>query len=486
MILVWGYWARAILQNRVLPTTLNFAGVKFSQPVSIALQRLGIHDKPSPIQAAAIAPICSGLSCILHAPTGSGKTFAFALPALQRLAIPNLVDNNGRAIIIAPTEELVLQINHDIETLSGDKTLSAVCTSKTKKGSLFRRLQTSSLLIGTAQHLLDYLRSDEGRPALKNLCYLVLDEVDRLVPVKNRYTGLASDTSHAATADILRLLVENDKKLQVVAVSSTVGRPLHRSLFHMISPLLIPHDSAGNDDKKITELFPIIRPIDVQAIKMDPRFMASVSHTHSIEALNSGDRPHHSQNDVPDQQSSEARVTPSRYITVPQRIRHIMLACPSDISLAKRLSMITSFMRASAPSTHRTLIFLPTPADVTQGMNILKCWKVRNVYSVQEAKAILKESSSPNFSQNMTIVAPMSISRGLHLPGITTVFASQPPSSMDEYLHVAGRAGRLECIYHSHQQLFSETPSMVTVANAEEVKRMVSWQTPLGIDFQYG
>lgn len=373
---------------------------------------------------------------------------------------------------------MTLQINHDIETLSGDKALSALCTSKTRKGPLFRRLQTSSLLIGTAQYLFDYLRSDEGRPALKNLCYLVLDEVDRLVPVKNRYTGLAPDISRAGTADILRLLVENDKKLQVVAVSSTVGRPLHRSLFQMISPLLVSQDSDGNDDKQITEIFPIIRPIDVQAIHMNPRFLAAESHRQSI----SGD---HSPHDLP-QQPSEACATPSRYISVPQSIRHILLTCPSDITLAKRLSMIHSFMRASAPSTHRSLIFLPTPADVAQGMNILKFWKVSNVYSVQEAKAILKEAASPNFPQNMTIVAPMSVSRGLHLPGITTVFAAHPPPTMDEYLHVAGRTGRLECIYQSHHTPASETPAMVTVANAEEVKRMVSWQTPLGIDLQYG
>jgi superfamily II DNA helicase RecQ len=110
-IIAWGYGARAILQDHVSPTTtIDFAGVRFSQPVSIALQRLGIHDKPSPIQAAAIPRICSGLSCMLHAPTGSGKTFAFALPALKRLTIPNQLDNNGRVIIVAPTEELALQV----------------------------------------------------------------------------------------------------------------------------------------------------------------------------------------------------------------------------------------------------------------------------------------------------------------------------------------------------------------------------------------
>lgn len=109
-IVSWCYWVRAASNTLASSTAITFGGVKFSPPVATALQRLGIHDKPSPIQSAAIPLICSGLSCIVHAPTGSGKTFAFALPALKRLAIPNEADNNGKVVIISPTEELALQV----------------------------------------------------------------------------------------------------------------------------------------------------------------------------------------------------------------------------------------------------------------------------------------------------------------------------------------------------------------------------------------
>lgn len=345
---------------------------------------------------------------------------------------------------------------------------------------MFRKLQTSSLLIGTAQYILDYLRSNDGQQTLKNLCYLVLDEVDRLVPVKNRYTGISPDSSQTLTADIFRLLVQHEKKLQVVAVSSTVGRPLHRSLFRMISPLISSSASNGiDDDNQMTTVFPIIRPHDLQTMTMRSAVEHDVSRTPSHTTAGMVEKT--------TQPKHDARLPTSRYVSVPNHIEHIVLPGPSDITMAKRLGMITNSMRSSSLSTHRTLIFVPTPADATQCRNILKFWKVPDVYSIKEAKTILKGSAVSDLPQNMTIVSSMSVARGLHLPGITTVFVSHPPSTMDEYLHVAGRTGRLECIYTSHQSSpVTESPSVVTVANPEELKRMLSWQTPLGIDLQFG
>lgn len=99
-------------------TQMIFSGVKFGQPLSTSLQSLGIFQ-PSPIQKASIAPITSGLSCILHAQTGSGKTLAYLLPLLKRLLRPDgTIDMTPlQGLIIVPSKELAVQVAADITAL---------------------------------------------------------------------------------------------------------------------------------------------------------------------------------------------------------------------------------------------------------------------------------------------------------------------------------------------------------------------------------
>lgn len=89
-----------------------FGGVKFPPPISTALNRLKIINTPSPIQKVGIPAICSGLSCVLHAATGTGKTYTYLLPALKRL-----FENDSQLrkplqiLIVVPTRELVDQVS---------------------------------------------------------------------------------------------------------------------------------------------------------------------------------------------------------------------------------------------------------------------------------------------------------------------------------------------------------------------------------------
>lgn len=90
---------------------VTFGGVKFHEPLSSSLVQMEIQNSPSPIQMAALPSLCSGLSCILHAATGSGKTFAYLLPALKRIYSSHIKDRkSGQVWIVAPTRELVSQV----------------------------------------------------------------------------------------------------------------------------------------------------------------------------------------------------------------------------------------------------------------------------------------------------------------------------------------------------------------------------------------
>ena len=69
-------------------------------------------------------------------------------------------------------------------------------------------------------------------------------------------------------------------------------------------------------------------------------------------------------------------------------------------------------------------------------------------------------------------VVPVSGSRGLHLKDVGVVYILTPPKTMDEYLHMAGRTGRE-----------GKAGKVVTLANLDEIKRLQSWQTALGIQY---
>ena len=86
-----------------------FAGVRFRHPIATSLRKLNLTD-PSPIQKSSLLPLVTGLSCILHAETGSGKTLCYLLPILKRLYDSDLYSSGIRVLIIVPTKELAVQV----------------------------------------------------------------------------------------------------------------------------------------------------------------------------------------------------------------------------------------------------------------------------------------------------------------------------------------------------------------------------------------
>eukprot|EP01035_Chromulina_nebulosa_P016849 gene16849-22334_t len=170
---------------------ITFAGVKFHSPIANSMRKLNLIN-PSSIQSIAIAPVMSGLSCIIHAETGQGKTLTYLLPLLKRLS---LIDQRNNAIpqsiIIVPTKELAIQVTSDIFSLINDPNLVHLCIQKQTK---------------------------------------VLDEVDRLLEVLGKYaTGEDKSKKRKTKYDKLN-------ELQVIAASATVGRPLRRELQKILNP----------------------------------------------------------------------------------------------------------------------------------------------------------------------------------------------------------------------------------------------------------
>ena len=112
---------------------------------------------PTPIQAQAIPPALEGRDVIGCAQTGTGKTAAFVIPMIERLAV--LPKGQPQALVLAPTRELALQIFASIEKLGRSHRISAtVIVGGSDMQAQIRGLrQRPDILVATPGRLLDHM-----------------------------------------------------------------------------------------------------------------------------------------------------------------------------------------------------------------------------------------------------------------------------------------------------------------------------------------
>jgi ATP-dependent RNA helicase RhlE len=136
-------------------------------------------SSPTPIQAQAIPAALAGRDVIGCAQTGTGKTAAFVIPILERLA--KLPKGEPQALILAPTRELALQILVTIETLGRRRGISGtVIVGGADMQAQVRGLrQRPDILVATPGRLLDHMWN--GTVNLLPIKILVLDEADRML-----------------------------------------------------------------------------------------------------------------------------------------------------------------------------------------------------------------------------------------------------------------------------------------------------------------
>ena len=159
--------------------------IKFDHlPVEIATQfasTFKTFSKPSAVQSATWPYLLSGRDVIGVAETGSGKTIAFGLPLVNRLA--NLKKRKGlRALVVAPTRELAIQVYEQINTLTKTcpVSLKAVCIyGGTNKEEQRRTCAGANIIVATPGRLKDFM--SEGAIDVSKTKYLVLDEADRML-----------------------------------------------------------------------------------------------------------------------------------------------------------------------------------------------------------------------------------------------------------------------------------------------------------------
>ena len=248
-----------------------FAELGLNEQILAGVATLGF-DAPTPVQAAAIPAVLAGKDVVASAQTGTGKTAAFMLPTLQRIAVekpggtekldakepnasakPNAAAGRGakhnakrgdakrntypRALIITPTRELAAQIDAVAKSVCASTGQQAVIVTG---GARYKHQITAlqkgcDVLVATPGRLIDLL--DKKHTSLENIQVLVLDEADRMLDMgfwpsvhrimeqlpKAHQTLLFSATLPASITSTIDALLKDPERIEIARTGQTAA-----------------------------------------------------------------------------------------------------------------------------------------------------------------------------------------------------------------------------------------------------------------------
>ena len=221
---------------------MPFRALGLGAKILQAVQEAG-YTEPTPIQTAAIPPIIAGRDLIGIAQTGTGKTAAFTLPMLTKLAAQPAGRRRGtQVLVIAPTRELVVQIDENIRIYGRHLSFRV----GTVFGGVGEQPQIRALRAGTdiiiacPGRLLDLM--SQGCADFSQLQFLVLDEADRMLDM-------------GFLPDIRRIVKQLPKQRQTLMFSASLSREIE-ALTHEFqrSPKTVQIGRRANPAETVTQL----------------------------------------------------------------------------------------------------------------------------------------------------------------------------------------------------------------------------------------
>ncbi len=226
-------------KDSYLVTVSNFAELGLTERLLRALRDARYTD-PTPIQRRAIPLLLDGMDLLGIAQTGTGKTAAFTLPLLQNLDEDGVkaLPRGTRALILAPTRELALQISASIKDYGRHmRVRQAVVMGGVPQGRQIEALRRGvDILVATPGRLLDLVQ--QRRADLSHCEYLIVDEADRMFDMgfirdvrkivsmlpAERQTLLFSATMPAEVARLAGEILHQPQRVEIAAKTVAVER----------------------------------------------------------------------------------------------------------------------------------------------------------------------------------------------------------------------------------------------------------------------
>ncbi|NEU30047.1 DEAD/DEAH box helicase [bacterium LRH843] len=321
-----------------------------------ALSEQGL-DEPTDIQAKMIPEAISGQNMIARSQTGTGKTLAYLLPILAKID----PERKGlQAVVLAPTQELAMQVVDVAKSLAKDLSIEigAYIGGANIKRQIDRlKKQKPQLAIGTPGRLLELVEMKKLK--IHEVQVVAIDEADRMIDER---------PSWEATMQIAK---RAGRETQFLFVSAT-----------------IPNDFQN----KVADVVPFVVQVEAEG---------GLLHTEKVEHL---------------------------FIRVDTRDR---------IDIARRI--------IHAEEIQKGIVFVNQLDTVSETAN-------KFIFKGMKALALSSEQSKQEREQALTqfrsgdihiLIATDVAARGLDVDNITHIIQLDPPASSDNYLHRAGRTGRM-------------------------------------------
>jgi ATP-dependent RNA helicase DeaD len=238
------------------PATDPFAELGLGPELTATLGELG-YEEPTPIQREAIPSLLEGRDVLAEAPTGTGKTAAFTLPALQRLGDGRASDGSRpdgrpRMLVLVPTRELAMQVSEAVHRYGGRLGIRALPVYGGQAiGLQLRALRGGvDVVIATPGRAVDHLR--RGSLDLSGVSVIVLDEADEMLDM-----GFAEDLDAVLSATP----AERQTALFSATVSPVIARIAKR---HLKDPVRVTvgKEHAASVDGTIRQVAYVVRRAD--------------------------------------------------------------------------------------------------------------------------------------------------------------------------------------------------------------------------------
>lgn len=214
-------------------SSLPFSELDLAEPVQAGVERAGFTHC-TPIQASTLPMALAGKDVAGQAQTGTGKTAAFLLAALNLLTKDSKQPSGGRdtdprCLVLAPTRELAVQIHADAQVLAADLPLKlGLAFGGTDYDKQRRQLEAGvDILIGTPGRVIDYFKQRVF--SLRRIQVMVLDEADRMFDL-----GFIKDIRY-----VLRRLPPAEERLNLMFSATLSQRVLELAYEHMNDPELV-------------------------------------------------------------------------------------------------------------------------------------------------------------------------------------------------------------------------------------------------------
>ncbi len=229
---------RTSLSTETQTTEISFSDLNLNKQLLANVAREG-YEHATPVQSAGIPPVLEGRDVLGSAPTGTGKTAAFTLPMLHKLSRkPGDGKRAVKALVLAPTRELAVQIADSLETYGrGTGVRHVVIFGGVSQYRQVKGLRGGvDVIIATPGRLMDLMQ--QGEVDLSRVEFLVLDEADRMLDMgfipavrkialelpKKRQTLLFSATIPPTIRKLVEELLTNPVRVEVKAKEATADK----------------------------------------------------------------------------------------------------------------------------------------------------------------------------------------------------------------------------------------------------------------------